>query len=135
MIDQTLKMRGHLHLIHGQPLRLVEKNKSRPSGSAKVVVPNTLNAPQAQSSFSRFKLEPRALRRDELRYNDVPSSSTSSRGVPTETPTLPKRLSEIPRRAPKKQKTSHPSCPIGGGPPHILIDCPITAEGPQRYCP
>jgi hypothetical protein len=133
MIDNTLKKKGQLELIYNQPLRLVEKNKSRVSDPAKAVKPSTLRDPsQPQPSSSRPKPahDPQVLM-----WDSVPSSSTSARGRVTETPIPRKRPSDASSSAMKRQKASkYPGCPICEGPHHLVKDCPVTAEGSKRYC-
>ena len=140
MIDSTLKKRGQLHLIYNEPLQLVEKvKKSRVSGSAKAN-PDTMKVSSMQPSSSRPKIAPDPqVRNRGVVYDNVPSSSTSARGRTTEMPAPRKRPSDAPSLAPsipmKRQKADkYPGCPICEGPHHLVKDCPITAEGPKRYC-
>jgi hypothetical protein len=136
MIDSTLEKRGQLQLLYNQPLRLVKKKKSRVSGSVK---PDILRGPSTQpkpsSSRPKTAPDPQVLNRGVWDGN-VPSSSTSARGGMTETPVPRKRPSDASISAMKRQKTSkYPGCPICEGPHHLVKDCPVTAEGPKRYCP
>ncbi len=55
MIDDTLEKRGQLHLIWNQPLRLVEKVKSRASGSTKAVKRDNSKVLPTQPSSVRPK--------------------------------------------------------------------------------
>lgn len=55
MIDDTLEKRGHRHLIHNQPLRLVEKVKKRVPGSTKAVKRDNSKVLPTQPSSSRPK--------------------------------------------------------------------------------
>jgi hypothetical protein len=136
MIDDTLEKRGQLQLIYNQPLKLVDKRKSRVSGSAKVVEPDTLKVPSTQPSTSRPKTAPgpQVPNREGVRDGNVPSSSTSARGRTTEMPAPRKRPSDAPSSAMKRQKTGkYPGCPVCEGPHHLVKDCPVTREGPKRY--
>ena len=135
MIDDTLGKRAQLQLIYNQPLRLVKDGKSRVPGSAKAKKFDTMKVPSTQPSSSRPERAPDP----QIRYQhyNVPSSSTSARGGTAEMPVPRKRPSDassIPMK--KRQKTDkYPGCAICGGPHHLVKDCPITAEGPKRYCP
>ena len=55
MIDDTLEKREQLHLIYGQPLRLVAKGKSGVSGSTKAVKRDKSKVLPTQPSSSRPK--------------------------------------------------------------------------------
>ena len=137
MIDDTLEKRGQLQLIYNQPLKLVDKRKSRVSGSAKAVKPDTLKVPSTQPSSSRPKPAPgpQVPNREGVRDGNVPSSSTSARGGTTETPAPRKRPSDAQSSAMKRQKMGkYPGCPICEGPHHLVKDCPVAREGPKRYC-
>lgn len=138
IIDRTLKKRGQLHLVYNQPLRLIEKGRGSLSGSAKGAKPNVQKSrPTQLSSYHKVSSDPQA-RRGEVSYDNVPSSSTSARGRPTEAPPPPpsKRPSDTPSSAKKRQKMdSHPGCPICGGQHHLVKDCPVTAQGSARYYP
>jgi chromodomain-helicase-DNA-binding protein 4 len=135
MIDDTLKKRGQLHLIYGQPLRVIEKVKSGVSGSTKAdkrdnskVLPtqpssrpktasglhlregvkrgNSKGVPtQPSSSRPKIPSDPHFLIREGVGSSGVPSSSTSAKGWPTVTPAPRKRPSDTPNSAMKKQKT------------------------------
>ncbi len=137
MIDDTLGRRGQLHLIYDQPLRLVEKGKSGVSGSTKAVKRDNSNVLPTQPSSSHPKTapDPHFFNREGVRSSKVPSSSTSATGWPALTPVPKKRPSDTPDTAMKRQKTGkYPGCLICGGPHHLVKDCPVTAEGPKRYC-
>src|SRR5229473_2676729 len=137
MIDDKLEKRGQRYLIYNQPLRLVEKAKSKVSGSTKAVKRSDSKVPstQPQPSSSRLKTASDPYIREGVRSSDTPSSSTSARGWATVTPAPRKRPSDTPDSTKKRQKTGkYPYCPICGGPHHLVKDCPITAEGPERYC-
>ena len=136
IIDRTLKKRGQLHLIYNQPLRLIEKGRGSASGSAKGAKPNIQKPRPTQLSLYRKVPPDTQVRHVEVPYDNVPSSSTSARGRPTETPPPPKRPSDTPSSAKKRQKMdSYPGCPVCGGPHHLIKDCPVTAQGSKRCCP
>src|SRR6266699_3141856 len=81
MIDDTLEKRGQLHLIWNQPLRLVEKVKSRASGSTKAVKRNNSKVLPTQPSSVRPKTapDPYVLNRGVKRDNPkVPQPQPSS---------------------------------------------------------
>jgi len=132
IIDGTLKKRGQLHLIYNQPLGLIEKGRGSASGSAKSAK-SKIQKPRPTQSSSYRKVPPDPqVRHVEVPYDNVPSSSTSARGRPTETPPPPppKRSSDTPSSAKKRQKmNSYPGCPVCGGPHHLVKDCPVTAQG------
>ena len=136
MIDRTLKKRGQLHLIYNQPLRLIEKGRGSVSGSAKGAKPNVQKArPTQLSSYRQVPPDPQ-VRHVEVPNDNVPSSSASARGRPTAIPPPPKRPSDTPSSAKKRQKmVTYPGCPVCGGPHHLIKDCPVTAQGSKRYCP
>jgi chromodomain-helicase-DNA-binding protein 4 len=136
MIDHTLEKRGQRHVIYNQPLRLIERGRGSASGSAKGVKPNTQKAPPTHlSSYPKVPPDPQVPHTEKVSYDNVPSSSISARGGPKETPPPPKRPSDTPSSAKKRQRMdSYPSCPVCGGPHHLVKDCPIIAEGPKRYC-
>ena len=135
MIDHTLKKRGQLHLIHNQPLRLIEKDRGRASGSTKGVKPNTQTGlPKQPSSNPKVPPDPQVRHMEWVSYGNMPSSSTSAVAGSTETPPPPKRPSDTSSSAKKRQKTgSYPGCPICGRPHHLVKDCPVVAEGSKRY--
>lgn len=134
MIDRTLKKRGQLHLVYNQPLRLIEKGRGSASGSAKGAKPNIQKArPSQLSSYRKVPPDPQ-VRHVEVPYDNVPSSSTSARSRPTETAPPPKRSSDTPSSAKRQKMDSYPSCPVCGGPHHLVKDCPVTVQGSERYC-
>jgi hypothetical protein len=83
MIDDTLEKRGQLHLIWNQPLRLVEKVKSRASGSTKAVKRDNSKVQPTQPSSSRPKTpsDPHVLNRGVKRDNSkvLPTQPSSAR--------------------------------------------------------
>jgi len=76
MIDDTLEKRGQGHLIYSQPLRLVEKVKSRESGSTKAVKRDNSKVLPTQSSSSRPKT---ASDQHVLNSKVVPTQPSSAR--------------------------------------------------------
>ncbi|KAI0307674.1 SNF2 family N-terminal domain-containing protein [Multifurca ochricompacta] len=130
IIDYTLEKRGELHLIHNQPLRLIEKGKSGASVSAQGV---NSDVRTVQSSDFRPKTSSNLQRG--VVISNLPSSSTDRAGPP-ETSTLgstsSKRSSDSQGSTKKRQKMSnYPGCPVCGGPHHLVKDCPVTAAGPK----
>jgi len=138
IIDSTLEKRGQLHLVYNQPLRLVEKRKSKPSVSVEGAKPRTQKVPPTQLPSSRPKTSsgPQVLPRVGILNGNVPSSHVSAKDRPLEIrapePTSLKRLSDASSSTRKKQRTaSYPGCPVCGGPHHLVKDCPVTAAGPK----
>jgi len=160
-IDEALFKRGKIHLIYGQPLRLVEqatkatkptvkKHKKVGLGLFEPSQPPTLptNGKQSKNALSVKKDVP--LLDDTLASDQLSVESSRSfaivkpRPVPhaSSTPNAvagpsKRSLSPVPSTSsqPKKKRVkdrSTNSCAICGRSPHHLAkDCPIVAEGPK----
>ncbi|KAF8213246.1 SNF2 family N-terminal domain-containing protein [Mycena galopus ATCC 62051] len=120
-IDEILHQRGHVHLVMGQPLEIVERSiLDHPQKKSKsTAAPNqasgssTAGNPVASSSTARPPTQSNAV------------ASSSKR---TLSPTL---ASNPPH---KKAKTSSSSICIicGSSPHHLAKDCSVVSEGPKR---
>ena len=85
MIDDTLEKRGQLHLIRNQPLRIVEKVKSRASSSTKAVKRgNSKVLPTPSSARTGTPSDPhfRGVKRDNSKVLPTPSARPKTASDP-----------------------------------------------------
>ncbi|GBE77743.1 hypothetical protein SCP_0106250 [Sparassis crispa] len=126
-IDEALHKRGKLHLIFGQPLRLVEKpprkkHKKHQSSSAKhdmnpTTFQSVMSMPLPSSTTSQA---PR-----------LPSGTTNAVAGPSKRTLSPLLASDAPKKRPREGGPS--TCVVCGQSPHHLVkDCPTVAEGSKR---
>ncbi|KAJ7654999.1 SNF2 family DNA-dependent ATPase [Mycena polygramma] len=126
-IDELLHQRGHMHLVLGQPLEIVERSvadlpprkKSKPTAApdqtARASGPSSTPAgnPTASSSTARPPAQSNAV-----------ASSSKRTLSPTPAANPPHK---------KPRPSSSLSCIICGSSPHHLAkDCPVVSEGPKR---
>ncbi|KAI0068286.1 hypothetical protein BV25DRAFT_1987089 [Artomyces pyxidatus] len=119
IIDDTLNKRGQLHLIHGQPLRLIEPIAIRSSPQRPYRNPNVDASPLAMHSTA-----------SQTRVDDMslagPSATPNDRPKPSKRPSLP--FTDDQSR--KKARTNSSRCVVcGKAPHHLLKDCPVVAGG------
>ncbi|KAF8499266.1 hypothetical protein F5888DRAFT_160250 [Russula emetica] len=140
MIDDTLEKRGQLHLIHNQPLRLVEKVKSRVSGSTKADKRDNSKVLPTQSSSSRPKTASNRHSREGVKRDDSkvqPTQPSSSRPKTASDPHL--RGAVLDREGVKRDNSKVlPTQPSSSRPktasdPHLLIS--TSAGGWQNVTP
>ncbi|TFK56559.1 hypothetical protein OE88DRAFT_1730039 [Heliocybe sulcata] len=111
VIDETLWKRNHLHLIHGQPLLLL--NAPSLSHKHKVKSPNM---PAGVSTSAKAGPSNAA-------------TSSSALAGPSKRPPSP-----LPSTSSKKSKHTGGQTPCsvcGRSPHHLVKDCPVVAEGPK----
>lgn len=138
-IDRTLHQRGHIHLIIGQPLRLLRKmesssvrQESLPSNAKAVPIAGVFTVQQdALSSSGVLSDQPIQFRPQNLSFTARPTAAISGTSKRPASPTT------IEQGKAKKTKTTFaPSlpCPVCEQTPHHLIkNCPLVISGPQRY--
>lgn len=125
MIDDTLEKRGQLHLIWNQPLRLVEKVKSRTLGSTKTVTRDhskvqptqpSSSRPNAASDPYRDGLNREGVKRDNSKV--LPTQSSSARPKTGSDPHFRERV----ERDNSKVMPTRPSStrPSTASHPHVL---------------
>ncbi|KAJ6519648.1 SNF2 family DNA-dependent ATPase [Mycena sanguinolenta] len=123
-IDEILHNRGHMHLVLGQPLEIVERStvdhpaykKSKPT-----TVQDQASRPSGSSAAGNPAASSATTRRP-AQQNAVASSSKR-----TLSPTPTENTSH------KKPRMSSSPCIICGTSPHHLAkNCPAVSEGPKR---
>ena len=110
MIDDTLEKRGQLHLLHNQPLRLLEKAKSRVSGSTKAVKRDNSEVLPTQPSSSRPKTASNPHFREGIkRDNTLTAQPSSSRPKTASHPHVLDRgvKGDNPKVLPSQPSSSH----------------------------
>ncbi|KAJ6604478.1 SNF2 family DNA-dependent ATPase [Mycena vulgaris] len=121
-IDEVLHQRGHMSLVLGQPLDVVER-------SALSLVPKKKTKPPAQERTSRpagsstaagNAVASSSKARPQAQPNAVASSSKRAPSPPVGDP---------PQKKPRQSVSQ--ACVICSGPHHLVKDCPIVAEGPK----
>jgi len=114
VIDETLWKRNHLHLIHGQPLLLLESHSSAPNARDLKAKKPTMST----STITSASVGP----------SNAATSSSFVAG-PSKRPSSP-----LHRTSSKKAKQAGGDmpCPVCGRLPHHLVkDCPVVAKGPK----
>ncbi|KAJ7932575.1 SNF2 family DNA-dependent ATPase [Mycena leptocephala] len=119
-IDEVLHQRGHMHLVLGQPLEVVERSTADLPPKKK---PKPPTAPEQTSGPSANAVASSSSSRPPAPSNAVASSSKRT-------------LSPAPTANPP-QKKSRPSASLtciicGTSPHHLAKDCPVVSEGPKR---
>lgn len=146
-IEETLLERGHIHLIQGQPLKVLnppkdKNNTPKPKGKTKSsahvqahrsAAPTssamgtfaTKGSDEAGSSKSRQASHPFGLMLDREKPDHEKQVSTSKRAIsPSPAVDLPKK---------KKAKHGRACSICGQSPHHLAIECPVVIQGPTRY--
>lgn len=133
-IDETLNQRGKIHLIHGQPLYLVEPTVGSPAHQKqktthKSAVPAPPRKPSASKPHDGTKTvssngTSSSLPRPVPRRPSSPIAGSSKR------PSSP--LASV-QPVPKKPKHVPATCAIcGASQYHPVKDCPVVGQGPKR---
>ncbi|KAI0322695.1 hypothetical protein OF83DRAFT_1092474 [Amylostereum chailletii] len=142
VIDETLFGRGHLHLIHGQPLRLLEMGTHLPPAPPRPAIASTVTSltPRAQPtpSLSNNRSKPVVSPRLHAPNTSArtPSVAQSSVAGPSRVVSSPMKRVTHPTSPEhgvvrKRAKNDGTVCVVCGRSPHHLIkDCPTVAEGP-----
>ena len=131
-IDETLSQRGRIDLIYGQPLQLVEPS------------PNSAPPVKNGKSRSNQRNPPPITPAHPVKMVDKPTPMRPPSPPPVAGPSRVTSMSSSLKRSatphddhtnPKKVKNGKESiCPVCmRSPHHLVIDCPVVAEGPARY--
>ncbi|KAJ6574934.1 hypothetical protein B0H19DRAFT_1371843 [Mycena capillaripes] len=122
-IDELLHQRGHMHLVLGQPLEVVERSKADLPPKKKSKPPAAPGQTSRPSTVTGNSVASSSTTHPPAQSNAVASSSKRTLS-PTPTANPPHK---------KPRPSSSSTCIICGTSPHHLAkDCPVVLEGPKR---
>ncbi|KAG6890733.1 hypothetical protein C0992_013116 [Termitomyces sp. T32_za158] len=135
-IDRTLYQRGHIHLIIGQPLRPLRKIEN--TFARRELPANATAVPVSVLSIQQ-DVFPSGAPSDSLIQSRPHKSSSTARPVvgiagTSKRPASPTTVEQ--GKAKKTKTTSVPSLPClvcEQTPHHLIKNCPLVLNGPQRY--
>ncbi|KAJ7107605.1 SNF2 family DNA-dependent ATPase [Mycena crocata] len=119
-IDEVLHRRGHISLILGQPLDVVERSTIELPPKKKAKAPATQDQGPRTSAVTGNPVASSSSTRPPGQSNAVASSSKRTLSP-----------SGNPPHKKSRQSTSHACIICGKSPHHLAKDCPVVAEGPK----
>ena len=114
MIDDTLEKRGQLHLLYNQPLRLVEKVKSREPGSTKAMRRDN-SQPSSSRPITAHVLDREGVKGDNSRV--LPTQPSSARPNTASNPQLKGVKRDSSKVLPTQKTAARPNI---ASDPHVL---------------